>query len=837
MRTGFIILSLFIHIHVFSQPWMHSTFLSQPVEEAKYSDIVNAFEAWWGDRPYEKGSGFMPFRRWEHLNYYRCYPDGKLPEPGKFWESHQNILHEYNTIKHIHDKTDLSNWTPLGLTAWVNGNSGYNPGNGRINAVTVAPDNPQVIYVATPSGGVWKTNNGGQSWNTTFDHMPHLGVSAIAIHPDSSHIVFAGTGDRDAYDTKATGIYKSTDAGSTWSPSGMNVINWNSINKILFNPQNPSTLFAAANNGIHRSYDNGQSWHSVYSGSRVTDLQFHPADTNILYGSGRYFIRSGDGGSTFAQNFNVPNDTTRLEIAVTQANPAYVYILATNGNSRYGGTYRSTDSGLTFSLMSDSPNYLGYSMDADDDSGQGWYDLAIAASPLNADEIYIGGINVWKSTNGGLTFSIISHWIYDDPSFYTHADIHYLGFHANRLYCGSDGGVFYTDDFGLNWVDISEGLGISQIYRLASSPVNANFILIGTQDNGSNKLQNGIWTHVMGADGMQPMTHPANTNIFYVSYQYGGLMKTTDNGFNVENVSPEDISGAWVTPFCMHPSDSDILYAGYNDIYMSPDAGGSWYNLTNGLFGNNTVKHMKISHADPDYIYASRGAYLYISTDGGLNWSSKHCGFSGSVAGIALSYTDPEKLWLIASGNEGDRIFFSDDAYQTYTNITGTLTSVGIRAIVHQKNSHDALFVGTENAVFYRDTTMSQWIPYMNGLPNVIVSDLEINYSNNMLRAGTYGRGVWETPIPVTQGTEDYPVYNQLKVYPNPASTFITVDLSDILNIQSLIIFDITGKVILEMNSPAVITEIDVSSYVSGIYFLKVLTSEKQYIQRLTIHH
>lgn len=106
-----------------------------------------------------------------------------------------------------------------------------------------------------------------------------------------------------------------------------------------------------------------------------------------------------------------------------------------------------------------------------------------------------------------------------------------------------------------------------------------------------------------------------------------------------------------------------------------------------------------------------------------------------------------------------------------------------------------------------------------------------------MLRAGTYGRGVWETPIPVTQGTEDYPVYNQLKVYPNPASTFITVDLSDILNIQSLIIFDITGKVILEMNSPAVITEIDVSSYVSGIYFLKVLTSEKQYIQRLTIHH
>jgi photosystem II stability/assembly factor-like uncharacterized protein len=726
----------------------------------------------------------------------------------------------------------------LGLTSWINGYNGYNPGNGRVNSITVDFTNPQVIYLATPSGGVWKSNNSGQHWNTTFDQMPHLGVSTIAIHPDSNHILLVGTGDRDGYDTKATGIYRSYDFGNTWIPSGLNTTNWNSINKIIFNPHNPNTVFAATNNGIFRSCDGGYTWSSVFSPGRVMNLLYHPTDTNIIYGCGKFFISSTDGGLNFSKDISLPSDTTRLEIAVTPANPNYVYVLATNSQSAYGGTYRSTNAGATFIKMSDAPNYLGYSMEADDNSGQGWFDLAIAVSPIFADEVYIGGINVWKSNNGGISYNIISHWVYDNPSFYTHADIHYLGFYGNRLYCGSDGGVFYSDDSGANWVDISEGLGISQVYRLASSKVDPNFIVCGTQDNGTNRLEDGYWTHIYGADGMQPMTHHTDKSTFYFSYQNGGLMKTTNNGYTVEGIRPEGASGNWVTPYDMHPLNSNIIYAGYADIYRSLDAGWTWDDLTGGAYGTQTFQNLKVSPANPDYIYASRGAYLYISTDNGLNWTVRYCGANGTIIGIAPSYSDPKKLWVAVSGSTGDRVLQSNDTYQTQFNITGSLNGTGIRTIVHQKNSHDALFVGTENAVFYKDTLMSSWIPYMNGLPNVIISDLEINYSNNMLRAATYGRGIWETPIPVTQHIDENISFGKLSIYPNPTDGIVTIDLSEINNTRNLFVYDITGKLIQEipLNDNS-IQQVNLSSFVSGVYFIKVFTDTKQFIQRIILHN
>lgn len=837
MKYLFFVFAFLLNMNVFSQAWMSPQYLKSSPEEAGYFEIVEAFDTWWGDREYQRGSGFMPFKRWEYINSFRCFPDGMKPEPNQYWDAYQSIVREYELNKSGLEKTDISNWTPLGLTAWINGMNGYNPGNGRVNTVTVDQFNSQIIYIAAPSGGIWKSNNSGQNWNTTFDQMPHLGVSAIAIHPANSNIIFIGTGDRDAGDTKSTGIYQSTDGGNTWNPSGMNTVSWNSINKIIFNPQNHNTLFAAANNGIHRSYDGGQTWVQVYSATRVTDLLYHPTDTNIIYGGGKAFVQSVDGGNVFTKNTTLPSDTSRVEIAVTPANANYVYVLASNYYSTYGGTYRSTNAGASFTLMSDSPNYLGYSMDADDNSGQGWYDLAIAASPINANEIYIGGINVWKSTNGGTSYNIISHWVYDDPSFYTHADIHYLGFYGNRLYCGSDGGVFYTDDFGASWIDISEGLGISQIYRFASSPVDPDFIVCGTQDNGSNRLQNGTWTHIFGADGMQPMTHRTNVNTFYFSYQFGGLMKTTDNGMSVDYIKPEDVNGDWVTPFDMHPTNSNIIYAGYSDIYKSYDAGYSWDNLTYGSLGNDPFHYLKVSPVNPDYIYASRGAYIFISKNNGQTWTSKYNGMNGKIVGIALSYTDPEKLWIAVTGNNGDRVFYSDNAYQSHINVTGNLSGTGIRSLVHQKNSHDALFVGTENAVFYKDTTMNDWIPYVNGLPNAIVSDLEINYTNNKLRAGTYGRGIWETNIPITQEIDEHTVFEQLLVYPNPSNGLFSIDLNGIENIKSLLIFDVTGKKVLQKSVLSEVTTIDMRSFVSGIYFIKVVTDNRQYIQRLILHN
>lgn len=826
-----------IGINTSGQTWMRPPFLETPQEEATFDDVVRAFEKWWDDRPYERSMGYKPFKRWEYLNHPRCYPDGKIEGTERFWLTFQQIVKDYETHKEDFSKTDLSNWTPMGLTSWQNGNEGYNPGNGRINTVTVDPDNSQVIYVAAPSGGVWKSIDGGSNWNTTFDQMPHLGVSAIAIHPDSSQIVFVGTGDRDAWDTKATGIYKSNDAGNTWNAAGLNSTGWNSINKIIFNPQNPSTMFASTNNGIYRSANGGQTWTSVYTLSRVTDLLYHPTDTTILYGSGDCFVKSNNGGNSFTKNLTLPNDTSRVEIAVTPANASYVYVLASNSSSSYGGVYCSTNSGVSFNLMSDSPNYLGYSWDADDNAGQGWYDLAIAASPVDANEIYIGGINVWKSTDAGQTFSISSHWVYDDPQQYTHADIHYLGFSGNRLFCGSDGGVFYSDDYAENWNDISEGLGIMQIYRLASSPIDPDFIAVGAQDNGSNRLQSGQWTHIFGADGMQTLTHPTNINIFYFSYQGGGIMRTLDNGETVEYLQPMDVYGSWITPFDMVNSSPNIMYAGFEEVYKSENGGVTWTPISSNLTSGNSISHLKVSQVNPSYIYATRLGTLYVTKSGGQTWNPVGIGYAGTITGITLSSSDPEELWVAASSGTSDRVFYTNNAGSSFSNITGNLSGTGIRCIIHQANSHDALFVGTENSVFYKDTTMADWIPYMNGLPNVIVQHLEINPTNNMLRAGTYGRGVWETPIPITQGTQEYADYQSLIIYPNPSDGIFTIELPNTERISTVQIFDINGQIVHSFINDKKMVNIDMSTYVSGVYFVKVITADKQYIKRLLLHN
>lgn len=822
---------------LFSQPWVDNLKKENKNTELNYFEIVESFNNWWGDREYQRGSGFKQFKRWEYLNFPRSYPDGIIASPGIYWENYQNILKSHSNRNE--KSQDNSNWTPLGLISWENGPSGYNPGNGRVNCVTVSPHDSLTIFIGSASGGAWKTIDGGINWNTTTDNLPHLGVSAIAIHPDSSNIVFIGTGDRDAGDTKSSGIYKSVDGGNTWLNSGLNNISWNSINKIIFNPLNKSTMLVATNSGVFKSTDAGNTWIQKYSLSSVKDILFHPTDTNIVYGSGNSFIRSSNGGEDFTKNTQLVNNISRMEIAVTPSAPDYVYVVGANNSSSFRAVWRSIDGGLTFDTRATTPNLLGYETDGSDNSGQGWFDLAIAVSPTNPNEVYVGGVNIWKSIDGGVNWEINAHWYYVEQPNYVHADIHYLGFYGDRLFCGSDGGVFYTDDKGINWIDISEGLGITQFYRFTSSPVDANFIVGGTQDNGSNRLENGTWTHVFGADGMQPMTHRTNKNIFYTSYQFGGLMKTTDNGQTMNHVSPTGVGyGAWVTPFDMHPTDSDIIYAAYNKVYQSFNGGDYWEPISPFLGGNNNFNYLKVSPANPSYIFVVRNNVIYYTTNEGANWASKSLAINGAITGITLSYTNPELLWICASSSTNDKVYKLNGLTNSFEDISANLNQIGVRSIVHQKNSHDALFIGTENAVFYKDTTMTEWIPFVNGLPNVRIEDLEINYQVNRLRAGTYGRGIWETPIPITAEISENKLFSSLKIYPNPSNGIIFIENENAEALGNVYVFDVNGKILQTFNNTSYKIQINLTNFVSGIYFIKVKNSNENYIiKRILIHN
>ena len=277
---------------------------------------------------------------------------------------------------------------------------------------------------------------------------------------------------------------------------------------------------------------------------------------------------------------------------MTPANPEYVYLLAgRNSDSGFYGLYHSANSGLNFSQRSNSPNILGYAPDGSSSGGQSWYDLALAASPTNPDEIFSGGVNIWRSTDGGFNWNINTYWIYTDPAYpYVHADIHTLDFHGDRLFAGADGGIFYTDDRGATWTDISAGMATMQFYRFGGYPGDAGLLIGGAQDNGTNRYNSGQWYHVLGADGMEAAIDYSDPNIMYCCIQNGGLRRSFDGGNSWGDITGGiSGNGAWVTPYVIDPHHPQILYAGYSNLWKSTNRGSSWSQISNVFSGINAL--------------------------------------------------------------------------------------------------------------------------------------------------------------------------------------------------------------------------------------------------------
>ncbi|HNW70093.1 MAG TPA: T9SS type A sorting domain-containing protein [Bacteroidales bacterium] len=821
-----------------AQQWMRAPYLEKTKSEANFYDIQKAFYKFWGDKPYERSKGYKQFKRWEYDMQPKCFPDGKIPDPLKYYQEYKKFL---SALTPVNKSKSGTMWTPLGLNSWTNGNSGYNPGNGRLNAVTVDMNNRDNIYVAAPSGGIWATKDGGMSWNTTFDTMPVLGTSTIAIHPQNPDIIYIGTGDRDAWDTKGTGIYKSIDGGSSWTATGLHYGPSNrNINKIIINPLNPDRVFAACNNGIYSTKNGGTTWQLIYNGSEVKDLKYKPNDTTVIYGSGPYFVRSANGGSTFTKNTTtLPHDTVRIELDVTAANPDYVYVVVSRPDNTFEGVYRSDDAGLTFIPRCNAPNILGYSELGDDNAGQAWYDLAIAVSPNNANEVFVGGVNVWKSMDGGQNFAVNTMWYTGSPYTYIHCDIHSLNFYGDTLYCGSDGGIFYTADHGNSWLDISTGLGIAQFYGMGSCESAPYTIAAGAQDIGSNVLNNGQWTHVFGADGMEAIVNNFDPQNIYVSYQSGGILKSSDGGNNFDNAKPYDtIDGGWFTPYVMDPNNGEILYAGFQEIYKTTDGAASWTQVTNNLTNGFALENLAVAPSDNNYIYASESRYLYVTTDGGSNWSTYEPSNGMYITGIAVDPDNPQRLWLTLTSSYNDKVLFSADAGSTFSNITGNLTSMGFNCIAYQKNANDGLYVGTEIGIFFKDSTMAEWIPYNYDLPNVKISELEINYSIGMIRAATYGRGIWEAPLYNCVGITEIAPALKFEVYPNPAKDMLNIRFEQATQDKNEInLFNVVGTLTKqkEVSSGTTHVNFDVSHLAPGTYFLKVSNSKGSATKKVVI--
>ncbi len=735
---------------------------------ANFFATQRAFELYWKGRPITKGSGYKVFKRWEYMNRWRVAPDGTLPAPDA-------ISNAYHTFEHGSGNRSMSgNWISMGpSTIPAPGPAGYE-GLGRLNVVAFHPTDPNKIYVGAPSGGLWMTADGGLTWVTHTDTMPSLGVSAIVVDYSNTNVILMGTGDRDAGDAPGLGVYKSVDGGIAWIAS-KNGMNNKTVGRIIQHPTNPLIFLAATSGGVYRSTDGGSNW-SVSQGGNFKDIHFKPNDPNIVYGaSGSDFYRSADNGITFTKITSVITPGQRGVIAVTPANPNYVYFMQSASNSGFKALYRSTDAGMTFTTMSTTPNILDWSCDGSGSGGQGWYDLALAADPVNAETIYAGGVDVWKSTNGGSTWTINSHWWGDCSVPAVHADCHYLTFSPvnGKLYAANDGGLWSTSNGGTTWTDHTVGMTIGQIYKLGQAQTEKSKVINGFQDNGTYAITPGGWIAVGGGDGMECAVDYTNASRTYHTIYYGDIYRRYNNsgekhiaGNGVYGITE---SGAWVTPFCLNRFNNKGMFVGYKNIWRSNDVTTGtivWTKISDNLAGSNNNDMAVVEHSavNENLFYAARYDNKFFRSDDcmGTNPSwinlTSNLPVAGTPSDIESSPIDENIVYITLA----KKVYKSTDKGITWTNITGNLPDVNLNTIAYYRNAPEGLYVGGDAGVYYRDETTTGWLPFGSGLPvNVKITELEIYYDNDSvsqdaIRASTYGRGLWGSDLYHINPTADF---------------------------------------------------------------------------------
>ncbi|MDY8134848.1 CUB domain-containing protein [Aquimarina sp. 2201CG5-10] len=740
---------------------------------ANFKEIQQKFENHFRFEENKKGNGYKQFKRWEYFMYRRTFPSGEMPNPASTWRENQKYLSQYAAKKNNYTKQVTSNWIELGPRTAADITGHWAPGLGRINSIAVHPTDSRIIYVGTPSGGLWKTTTEGNDWIPLTDNLPVIGISSVVINPSNPSIMYMATGDADGGYTYSIGVLKSVDAGQTWNETGLSstVLERKQISKVIINPSNPSILFAAATDGLYKTTDAGVSWRKV-SNEYFRDIELRPSNPNTVYGFSNRFYRSTDGGENFTAITSIP-EARRGVIAVTPANNGYVYVITTqrNGNSM-GGVYRSTNSGGSFSKVNSSstPDMFGYQ--PNDGLSQAWYDLAITVSDIDANEVHLGAIVTWKSSNGGVDWERTSEWIYGNSTNYIHPDIHDMQYINGKLYIGNDGLLVTSTDEGSTFNNISEGLGNRQFYRLGLSKTNPEVLGGGTQDNGSSIFSKGRWHEWLGADGGNLIFNWKDENIVYGIIQQGQSWHKSVNGGeiggDVSITSPG--GGAWVVPYEMDHNDPDVLVAGCSEVVKTTDGMQTWSTISDLKLG--ILDAIALAPSNSNYIYTSKDNTIYVTKDGGANWVNISNGLPNRfISYISVHPSNPEKVAISFSGYaDGEKVYTSDNGGTTWQNISGTLPNIPANCVLYHDISENGLYIGMDVGVYYIDDTETDWQPFITGIPNVIISELEIHEETNKITAATFGRGMWRSDVAVNKKIVVDFYSDDLSVKPNEGS-------------------------------------------------------------------
>ncbi|MCG8702104.1 MAG: T9SS type A sorting domain-containing protein, partial [Bacteroidales bacterium] len=435
-----------------------------------------------------------------------------------------------------------------------------------------------------------------------------------------------------------------------------------------------------------------------------------------------------------------------------------VYALC--GSARMNGFqsfYSSTNGGQTWTAVygegtgSDYVNLLGWSETGDDTGGQAWYDLSLAVNPENSNEVFVGGVNIWKSTTGGASWQLNSHWTHFASAQFVHADHHMMAFSPlnNKLYCANDGGLYQNATLNQDWESISNGLEITQFYKIGLSNNASPDLVGGSQDQGTLLKRNG-WSAILGGDGMECFFDAYNPDVIYGTYQNGILLRSDNGGYSFKNISPPNAGmGMWVTPFIAHPNNPNKILAGYDKIYSSSDKGETWVALNDqfNLHYPSDYKFQSLAYApsNANIIYAAKRKNIWFTNNHGQSWTNITPGLPNEViTSVEVENDNPLSLWVTYSGfQSNEKVYHSPDGGQNWINISNGLPNIPVNDIACRPNSDQELFVGTDIGVYYRSSQDASWELFGDSLPSVVVNELEFDANNQKLWAATFGRGVW----------------------------------------------------------------------------------------------
>lgn len=729
-----------------------------------------AFEAWYKAQPNPSAiKGWKSMAREMWFNEARTPRDGSDPAAGARATA-AHMAEQLAVGQYAPNKTDDGgNWSRLGPAA------GPGTGAGRINCLAMDPFNSSHLYVGTPDGGIWETWNGGTtSWTPKSDFLGAIGVSSIAIDPSATSTLYIATGDADqdgagiTSDSRSIGVLKSTNGGSTWNTTGLNwvVQSPTKISKIIVDRAATANVLAATGAGIQRSTNGGTSWTVVQAGN-FRDMFQDMAYANIWYAatpSGLY--KSTTSGATwFATGAGLPTTGIRIAIAGSWADPNYIYAHVVNSSGQTLGLYRSTNAGANFTLRS-SANLALWS---------GGYNLVLAMSMVDREKIYTGGVEVYKSTDGGLTWGPrINYYGLD------HHAIRLYG--ASGLWLANDHGLYYSSNEGSSWTTCNAQLQNFQHYRLGVAQ-NANHIVAtGLQDNGGHYYFSGNWNYVPAGDGTGAAVDYFNSGTAYIS-DYEKISRTTNYGSTWTPFINASVAGEpyfWVLPVKTAPNTAGYVYFGYTNLYLSTNSGSSWSAISAWPNTGETGKivNFAVSPVTTKYIYVVKKDQIYRTTTSGYSWTDVTAGTNNGVYmynNVFASQSDPSTAWVLVSGYDAaHKVYRTTNAGATWTNISAGLPNISMNAGVHIPGTTGDIFVAADDGVYYYKASTGTWSPYRINLPRAICTDIAINQTINTLYVTTFGRGVWTTPI-VFGAREAAPTPSavrpaSMQVSPNPTA-------------------------------------------------------------------